>query len=155
MSTSGITFIPLQTAWMYNPDPPVIITRLLILNNFGRSLRVSTSNLPALNSFSIEMKSIKWCGTPCISLTEGFAVPIESSLKNCLESAEIISQLNFFDNSIHNSVLPTAVGPAMTIIYLFESKVNNQLIMYDVLFSKIINNVRCLPFQIEKILWNV
>jgi hypothetical protein len=54
---------------------------------------------------------MKWCGTMANSSAEGMAVPIVISLKNCLESAEIISEekdLAIFKESF---VFPIAVGP--------------------------------------------
>jgi hypothetical protein len=45
-----------------------------------------------------------------------------SSLKHCRESAEIISVLKCLANSIASEVLPTAVGPAITmIVFNFNS----------------------------------
>jgi len=44
-------------------------------------------------------------------------VPICISLKNCLESAEIISVLKCLASLILKAVLPMAVGPTMEIKY--------------------------------------
>lgn len=62
---------------------------------------------------------MKWCLILLSWESDGTAVPIFISLKNCLESAEIISQLNFSAKSIEISVLPTQVGPSTTIRKLF------------------------------------
>ena len=53
-------------------------------------------------------------GMPCISETVGFAVAMLIPLYICIESAEIISPLNFFAHSTARAVLPDAVGPTIT-----------------------------------------
>jgi hypothetical protein len=58
---------------------------------------------------------MKWCLTVLSCESEGTAVPIDISLKNCLESAEIISQPKRWARPIEISVLPTPVGPIKTI----------------------------------------
>jgi len=53
------------------------------------------------------------------------AVPICISLKNCLESAEIISVLKCCANFMLKAVLPIAVGPTIEIsVFLFLGALN-------------------------------
>jgi len=45
---------------------------------------------------------------------------MDISLKNCLESAEIISVLKNLASDMLNAVFPIAVGPTIEIRYLFN-----------------------------------
>jgi len=58
---------------------------------------------------------MKWCGAAESSSGEGFAVPISISLKNCRESAEMISVFRCCATCMARAVLPTAVGPTIEI----------------------------------------
>jgi hypothetical protein len=73
---------------------------------------------------AIDLWCIKWCGALESSSAVGAAVPICISLKNCLESAEIISVLKCCASLMLSAVLPIAVGPTIAIRYfVFASMV--------------------------------
>src|SRR3989344_8895947 len=58
---------------------------------------------------------------PPISFLVILPEPISSPLYTCLESAEIISPLNFLATFTANALFPLAVGPRITIIFLLNS----------------------------------
>lgn len=68
---------------------------------------------------------------PFISAIVIFPVPISKPLYTCLESAEIISPLNFFAIFTARSLLPVAVGPRITKIFLGLDFFMNNVTLYD------------------------
>ena len=71
------------------------------------------------------------------SSSVGAAVPIGISLNICLESAFIITVSNCFATSIHNAVLPTPVGPTMTISVFMDLPYDASLRIFNEVYDVI------------------